>query len=309
MAIAVNAQDGTPPPRRARRVSLPAVTGCALAALLLAGPPAVRAAEQDASPVAACAQCHDDVAKAFQANPHMAIATLKTGVNPCESCHGNGKAHIDSGDPAQIKIPKGEAAVAVCGSCHGDKAAGPAGHNVHIAAGIACVDCHAIHGADLHAVPLLRHPVGELCATCHAKEQADFREPYAHKLGRGDMSCVSCHDPHAGAGERSLKGADRAESPCVTCHTDKRGPFVFEHVTDMVGNCTTCHAPHGSSNPRRLARAEVAQLCLECHSPLSGATLGSQPPSFHDLTSPRYRECTTCHVAIHGSDTSPALLK
>ena len=58
-----------------------------------------------------------------------------------------------------------------------------------------------------------------------------------------------------------------------------------------------------------LTRPTVSQLCLECHSPISGGTLGSQPPSFHDLLSPRYRNCTTCHVAIHGSNSSPELLK
>jgi nitrate reductase cytochrome c-type subunit len=51
------------------------------------------------------------------------------------------------------------------------------------------------------------------------------------------------------------------------------------------------------------------QVCIECHSPITGGTLGSQPPSFHNLTSPRYQNCTTCHVAIHGSNRDPQLLK
>ena len=58
-----------------------------------------------------------------------------------------------------------------------------------------------------------------------------------------------------------------------------------------------------------LKRARVDQLCLECHSLFDGATLGSQPPSFHDLRSPRYQNCTTCHVMVHGSNASPLLLK
>ena len=58
-----------------------------------------------------------------------------------------------------------------------------------------------------------------------------------------------------------------------------------------------------------LKRATVAQLCIECHSPLTTGTLGSQPPSFHNLRLPRYQNCTTCHVAVHGSNRDPQLLK
>jgi DmsE family decaheme c-type cytochrome len=99
------------------------------------------------------------------------------------------------------------------------------------------------------------------------------------------------------------------ELPCFGCHAEKRGPFVFEHVTGVAGDCLSCHEPHGSSNPKELVRARVDRLCLECHSTLSAETLGSQPPSFHNLSLPRYQNCTTCHVAVHGSNLSPALLK
>jgi predicted CXXCH cytochrome family protein len=71
----------------------------------------------------------------------------------------------------------------------------------------------------------------------------------------------------------------------------------------------TCHEPHASNNMHRLKRATVSQLCLECHSPITGGTLGSQPPSFHNLLTARYQNCTTCHVAIHGSNRSPQLVK
>ncbi|HEX7528849.1 MAG TPA: cytochrome c3 family protein, partial [Thermoanaerobaculia bacterium] len=88
-----------------------------------------------------------------------------------------------------------------------------------------------------------------------------------------------------------------------------RGPFIFTHVNGVAGDCTSCHVPHGSSYPHQLQRATIAAQCLECHSTLSKGTLGSQPPSFHDISLPRYRNCTTCHVAVHGSQRSPQLLK
>jgi ferredoxin len=54
----------------------------------------------------------------------------------------------------------------------------------------------------------------------------------------------------------------------------------------------------------------VTQLCLECHSQV-GTQIGEVPPpgapstpSFHNLTSSRFQNCTTCHVKIHGSNTN-----
>src|SRR5262249_54740155 len=85
---------------------------------------------------------------------------------------------------------------------------------------------------------------------------------------------------------------------------DKRGPFVFEHAPVRFEGCSACHEPHGSANPRALTRAEVAPVCLECHAILPAAaakTPGVVPPAFHDLRSPRYRNCTICHQKIHGS--------
>jgi hypothetical protein len=38
-------------------------------------------------------------------------------------------------------------------------------------------------------------------------------------------------------------------------------------------------------------------------------TAGSQPPSFHNISNPRFQNCTTCHVTVHGSNRSPQLLK
>ena len=71
--------------------------------------------------------------------------------------------------------------------------------------------------------------------------------------------------------------------------------------------CSSCHEVHGSANPRMLTRQEVRYVCLECHSNAPAQTTGAQPvigvvpPSFHDLRSPRFRNCTICHQKIHGS--------
>ncbi len=170
--------------------------------------------------------------------------------------------------------------------------------------------CHSIQHDEPRSPYLLRKYEVVLCATCHPTEAASFRnQPYAHRIGRGGMECSSCHDPHGLPGRDNLRMTATGELPCVNCHFEKRGPHVFEHGGATDGDCLTCHEGHGSSNPKMLKRATVAQLCIECHSPLTASTLGSQPPSFHNLALPRYQNCTTCHVRIHGSDRDPQLLK
>ncbi|MEO8033188.1 MAG: DmsE family decaheme c-type cytochrome [Acidobacteriota bacterium] len=277
--------------------------------------PAPAAAEAEALP--SCGDCHADQSKAFGANIHGHGKAPKGEAIPnavCETCHGPGKAHIEGGgDKALIFKPVGlVGSDKACLSCHDvttDRISRHAGMHANSAT-VNCLTCHSIHSSEVRTPHLLARKQLALCATCHATQAASFRnKPYAHRIGRASMECSSCHEPHGRPGRESLRLTRGGEMPCLGCHAEKRGPFVFQHTATVAGDCVTCHEPHGSSNPKMLKRAAVAQLCLECHSPLTAGTIGSQPPSFHNLSQPRYQNCTTCHVAIHGSNRDPQLLR
>lgn len=282
--------------------------------LILFGLPPGSTAPAQAQETIACGDCHEQAA-AFTGNPH-ARGQLEDGAVPnavCESCHGDGTAHIDGGgDIEKIKVLSGNEGSKACLACHDmstDRRSAHASMHANTAT-VNCLSCHSIHSSDKMAVHLLKMQPLALCTSCHPTQAASFRnKPYAHHLGRAGMECISCHDPHARPGRESLKSTAMGEMPCFSCHAEKRGPFVFPHGATQIGDCTTCHEPHGSSNPKQLKRANVYQLCIECHSPIAPGTIGSQPPSFHNLLLARYRNCTTCHVAIHGSNRSPQLLK
>lgn len=255
---------------------------------------------------AACLDCHAQ-AKGFAPFAHRATK----GEAGCVSCHGDGKAHEESGgDKTMIKAPRGRLGAETCLTCH-DKGATSHRTSTHAASDtVSCTTCHSIHASDPKAAPLLVKPQLALCGTCHAGPVSSHQgKPFAHKLGRGGMECASCHDPHGSPGRRVLKETRAGEQICLSCHTDKKGPYVYEHVRGITGDCLTCHEAHGSSNPKKLTRARVAQVCQECHSALGTGTIGSQPPAIHDMLSPRYQNCVNCHTAIHGSNRSPRLLK
>jgi DmsE family decaheme c-type cytochrome len=279
-----------------------------------ATPPAAAPPSPEAEAVPACTDCHEAQGKSFMTNAHHRVVAGKPNA-ACESCHGDGKEHIEGGgDKEKIYKPQGRVgADKTCLACHKntDRISRHGGMHAN-SASVNCFSCHSIHMPDAKSEHLLVKQELALCSSCHSAQAASFRnKPYAHRLGRGAMECSSCHQPHGRAGRDSIRQTASGESACASCHTDKRAMYVFPHGASSVGDCASCHEMHGSSNPKQLKRATVAQLCIECHSPIAGTaiTLASQPPSFHNLSNPRYQSCTTCHTAVHGSNRSPLLLK
>ena len=269
----------------------------------------------------ACQMCHEDIYKAFQKNPHIAVEKDKKRgfeTRACESCHGPGSKHVESTSAADIrnpaKLPVADADRG-CLSCHLNQPTQVGRiQSSHARNQVSCVTCHAIHKSAEELVPRRRVAINTECANCHLAAWASFQRPYRHKLPEGAMSCVDCHNPHGSERPRSIRTVSANEPGCLNCHGDKRGPFVFEHAPVRLEGCSTCHEPHGSSNPRMLARHEVRFVCLECHAntpaaAASSRTLGGVPPAFHDLRSPQFQNCTVCHVKVHGSNVSQELLR
>jgi DmsE family decaheme c-type cytochrome len=268
----------------------------------------------------ACQVCHEDIYKAFQKNPHIAVEKDKVRGwenRGCEACHGPGSNHTESASPGDIRNPAklGPAEVDKgCLTCHLNQPT----HVGRIQSGharnqVSCVACHSMHKTAEQLVPRRRTAVNAECSSCHTAVLASFQRPHKHKVPEGAMSCVDCHNPHGSFLARSMQTVSANEPGCFRCHGDKRGPFVFEHAPVRFDGCISCHEPHGSANPRMLNRQEVRFTCLECHantqSSAASRTIGGVPPAFHDLRSPRFQNCTICHVKIHGSNVSRELLR
>ncbi len=277
---------------------------------------------------AACRACHPDVWLNFYKNPHfrsLALGTEPADKTGCEGCHGPGKAHVEArGGKATIVAFSALQAKEIlnrCLECHSrDLGRAQIRRSSHSVADVACTGCHSIHKP---ATPqhLLARKQADLCYSCHPQIKAQFSMPFKHRVNEGFMRCADCHNPHGAPAAawrmsqrpRMVETASQGEQPCLKCHSDKRGPFVFEHPAVRVDGCETCHQPHGSANARLLRRPAVFTLCLECHNGAGGfGRRGEGIPALspvHNLADARYRNCTTCHVRLHGSNADPLFLR
>ena len=276
-----------------------------------------------------CRTCHADVWLNFYKNPHAKSLTFgkespeRTG---CEGCHGPGQAHVQAGGgkdtiPRAFSLLAPKQVMEACLRCHAaDQSKANIRRSDHTLNDVVCTSCHSVHRSPTPQY-LLAKKQSELCYSCHAAVRGQFEMPSKHRVNEGFMQCTDCHNPHGTLAPtwriaqrpRMVDQALGNEEVCLKCHIDKRGPFVYQHPPVVIEGCETCHFPHGSTNMRLLRRAVVFTLCLQCHN--GAGTFGprnSGEPRLspaHNLLEPRYQNCTTCHVRIHGSNSDVFFLR
>jgi predicted CXXCH cytochrome family protein len=283
-----------------------------------------RATEDDYMSDAGCAECHSEKAAHFAESPHAAYMSdpkLPLDKRGCQGCHGPGYIHQAEENPEVIAFLKWspKESAAACLRCHGKTLSDSHWKRTeHAQAGLSCVSCHQIHTdtvPDLKQVALkrdarafafvakpdpkamLKADEATLCGSCHPSAIAEFRGSNHHPVPEGQMVCSDCHSPHPT--KSSKVKVDAFKGVCVTCHLEKAGPFIFEHdpVAGFTGSgCQECHKPHGTNNPKML-NSVTRGLCAKCHTDKLATHFPGQT-------------CWTagCHVASHGSNTSPVFL-
>lgn len=207
----------------------------------------------------ACMDCHAEIVRKFPASPHAQIhfvgAALSGGTG-CESCHGPGSKHIESGGNAKFIINPGNDPT-LRFQCHLNVQAAfslPYHHQV-IEGHMNCVQCHDPHGGDIFkpGVGLAMARQNESCEQCHREQTRPF--VFEHEALR--EGCTVCHNPHGSINRKMLVESD--PNLCLRCHAQAQEPGSsgailignVDHTTFLrMGTCWTagCHtAIHGSN--------------------------------------------------------------
>ena len=274
-----------------------------------ATPPAADYAGEDT-----CLGCHED--QSYKGTAHGLTFKERTPAanRGCESCHGPGRAHAESGDPALIRTFSTMTAAEAsdtCTTCHNRASHALWDGSQHDQRNISCVTCHSVH-APAGPGQLKARTQMQLCSSCH-RNVTSRQHRFSHMPVReGAMTCSSCHNVHGSTNVKLLRAGTTVDESCTSCHADKRGPFLWEHAP-VSESCVTCHEPHGSNNDRMLV-AKQPFLCQRCH------VTSRHPPTIYDgsqLNNTQNankmfsRGCTNCHQQVHGSNapSGKALLR
>jgi DmsE family decaheme c-type cytochrome len=133
-----------------------------------------------------------------------------------------------------------------------------------------------------------------VCLKCHT-QNAEFNlhnwSAGAHALS--EVSCVDCHDVHAGPD--LISDPRHITDLCLKCHMAISAEFSMPShhpLKEKKLYCTDCHEPHGSPNAKLLRQMTQKETCGRCHTEKVG-------PFVHehgDIT----EDCSNCHKP-HGS--------
>ena len=253
-----------------------------------------------------CLTCHDS--QGYKGTAHARAFNERTPAakQGCESCHGPGKEHVDSGgDKTKIinlKTLTPQHASETCTACHNRATHALWDGSQHDQRQVGCLSCHSVHTAKGERL-LKEKGQLELCATCH-RPIVNKQYRFNHMPVReGKLVCSSCHNPHGSSNVKLLKAGTTIDESCTSCHAEKRGPYLWEHAP-VAESCTTCHDPHGSNNPRLLV-SKPPFLCQRCH------VTSRHPPTVYEgfvlqnssnANKIFARSCVVCHQQIHGSN-------
>jgi DmsE family decaheme c-type cytochrome len=273
-----------------------------------AKPPSVAAFSQNPADYVGqdtCLGCHED--QHYKGTLHALASNPRTPAagHGCESCHGPGKEHAESGDPTKIVrlwLLKPQEAATYCTVCHDRGSHALWSGSQHDQRNVGCLTCHSVHSPKADKL-LTAASEPRVCATCHQNVVNKLNRFHHMPVREGKMTCSSCHNPHGSTNVRLLKAGTTVDESCTTCHAEKRGPYLWEHAP-VANACITCHDPHGTNNDRML-QAKLPFLCQRCH------VTSRHPPTVYEgflLNNSTNgnkifgRSCTVCHQQVHGSN-------
>ncbi|MBI5609750.1 MAG: hypothetical protein HY902_12830 [Deltaproteobacteria bacterium] len=276
------------------------------------------------SPSTACATCHTDVIKSYDAATGQATwanaalhvdGKVQVAGMDCTTCHGDATTK----NPAPPKGSKGETATTA-------RAVGA--HAAHLTAAdwhrdTLCTDCHSVPSSNLHSNNQVDLAWGAVAQSSGAKTTWDTTKlqcsgNYCHgatlapaKTGGSKLAaptwttvdnsqdkCGStCHTNPPGGGHAHVDNCQACHGEVIKAWNPSTGVATWQngklHVdgTIQVGNadCTTCHGDAATNNPAppKGTKGETAT---------TAAAVGAHRVHLGATTWHRAGQCTDCHT-------------
>lgn len=222
---------------------------CVTSNRLIVAPPQIAGATYVGS--TECELCHETITQGFLTADHARLQAPGSNATEagCESCHGPGSKHVESGGASHTILNPGKDPTP-CFGCHLDKRgqfALPHAHPV-LAGKVSCADCHDPHRGDGFSGGRSLRTHDETCTQCHEAQRGPFA--FEHEALR--EGCTTCHNPHGTVNAKMLTA--RNANLCLKCHAQQATSSVLiggmpHSALLRTGTCWTagCHeAVHGS---------------------------------------------------------------
>jgi len=216
----------------------------------LVAPPSVAGAEFVGSE--SCETCHDAITREFHTATHARLTGDGEKEIGCESCHGPGSLHVESGGNIRKIVNPGKKPE-TCFQCHQDvRAQFSLPHHHPVVEGkMSCSACHDPHkGSAMKGGGTDIMGVNDTCFQCHSVQ----RGPYVFEHEALRQGCNTCHQPHGSVNQKML--TERNATLCLKCHFQQQvgaGTILIggrDHTAFLSrGTCWSagCHeAVHGS---------------------------------------------------------------
>ncbi|MCF7823153.1 MAG: cytochrome c3 family protein [Candidatus Marinimicrobia bacterium] len=169
-----------------------------------------------------CSYCHTEMEEDDCSFCHSSILDKAMMHSPTEEMECN-SCHDDGSDPKHQLLEDFRGDPSTCMMCHSDQEDEVNNmENIHPPMEESCLICHDPHGTSADA--LLVKKTNELCLSCHDHIKAGFHPVKKHPHSGypnpldpdHELSCASCHHPHASDEEFLLRG--NWSELCQQCH-------------------------------------------------------------------------------------------
>ena len=220
----------------------------------------------------------------------ISVTALLTG------CCGNGTSDSDGIEGAEYvgggkDIPHNVSGQENCLACHNLYVAWPMPDD-HEGRGLGeCGRCHRQASVLPMSVP--HDPkYNRECTSCHAPDGFQYLSEESHGSGRGDLSCMMCHEAGTPAMAAPHSEVTFREN-CLQCHDfDAIAPMPRDHEGRHHATCSACHS-RPTVAPMDIAHNQDDR-CADCHASDEVVAL---PESHEGRT---VDTCKMCHEYFDG---------